>query len=56
MRKRLGNEYTPIVVKCMVNWFNLFLYEERDSWAYVFGDKIRTDLAENVLSRLEMKM
>ena len=54
--KRLGNEYTPKVVKCMVNWFNLFLYEERRSWAYVFGDKIRTDLAENVLSRLEMKM
>lgn len=55
MLDKLGDEYTPIVMKYMVNWFNFFLYNDQQSWTYIFGKKIKKDLSEKLLSQLKMK-
>lgn len=48
------DEYTPLVSKYIVNWFNFFLYGDQDCWPYLFGNHIRDDLHRGLLSRLEM--
>ncbi|MCK4953381.1 hypothetical protein KAS14_06325, partial [Candidatus Bathyarchaeota archaeon] len=49
MPERMGYEYTPIVMKYMVNWFNFFLYEDQESWTYLFGKAIQNDITKNIL-------
>jgi hypothetical protein len=49
MPERMGYEYTHIVMKYMVNWFNFFLYEDQESWTYLFGKAIQNDITKNIL-------
>ena len=49
--ERMGYDYTPTVLKYMINWFNFFLYKDTESWTYLFGKAIQNDITKKILSK-----